>query len=70
MIKAVTSGGPAAVANLPNGVVVTKFNDRVIDPDATLVAAVWSRVPGDVVTLTYLDQSGNAQTIHVTLATA
>ena len=47
----------------PSGVVVTKVDDRVIDSADALVAAVRSRAPGDKVTLTYLDASGNPQTI-------
>jgi len=66
----VTSGGAAAAAGLPNGVVVTKVDDRVIDSADALVAAVRSRAPGDKVTLTYTDPSGGNQTVQVTLGTA
>jgi len=69
-IVAVTEGGPAASAGLPNNVVVTKIDDRVINSSDALVAAVRSRPPGDKVTLTYLDASGNSQTVQVTLGTA
>ncbi|MGY4711130.1 trypsin-like peptidase domain-containing protein [Mycolicibacterium sp. CBM1] len=66
----VTKGGAAAAAGLPNGVVVTKVDDRVIGSADALVAAVRSRAPGDKVTLTYTDPSGSPQTVSVTLGKA
>jgi putative serine protease PepD len=69
-IVEVTSGGAAAAAGLPSGVVVTKVDDRVIGSADALVAAVRSRAPGDKVTLTYLDPSGKPQTVEVTLGKA
>lgn len=66
----VTSGGAAAAAGLPSGVVVTKVDNRVIGSADALVAAVRSRAPGDKVTLTYLDPSGKPQTVQVTLGKA
>jgi putative serine protease PepD len=69
-IADVTSGGAAAAAGLPAGVVVTKIDDRVIASRDALVAAVRSRAPGDHVTLTYLDSAGKPQTVQVTLGTA
>ena len=66
----VTSGGAAAAAGLPSGVVVTKLDDRVIGSASALVAAVRSKAPGTQVTLTYLDSSGQPQTVKVTLGTA
>jgi putative serine protease PepD len=69
-IVEVTSGGAAAAAGLPSGVVVTKVDDRVIGSADALVAAVRSRAPGDKVTLTYLDPSGQPQTVQVTLGKA
>ncbi len=69
-IVEVTSGGAAAAAGLPSGVVVTKVDDRVIGSADALVAAVRSRAPGEKVTLTYLDPSGKPQTVQVTLGKA
>jgi len=69
-IVEVTSGGAAAAAGLPSGVVVTKVDDRVIGSADALVAAVRSKAPGDKVTLTYLDPSGKPQTVQVTLGKA
>ena len=69
-IVEVTGGGAAAAAGLPSGVVVTKVDDRVIGSADALVAAVRSKAPGEKVTLTYLDPSGNPQTVQVTLGKA
>jgi putative serine protease PepD len=69
-IAQVVDGGPAATAGVPNGVVVTKVDGRVIDSSEALVAAVLSRAPGDSVTLTYRDPSGSNQSTQVTLGTA
>lgn len=66
----VTSGGAAAAAGLPSGVVVTKVDNRVISSADALVAAVRSKAPGDKVTLTYVDPSGKPQTVQVTLGKA
>jgi len=69
-IVEVVKGGAAATAGLPGGVVVTKVDDRVIASANALVAAVRSRAPGDKLTLTYLDTTGNDQTLQVTLGKA
>jgi putative serine protease PepD len=69
-IAQVVGGGPAAAAGVPDGVVVTKMDDHVIDSPEALVAAVRSKAPGDAVTLTYSDPSGATQTAQVTLGTA
>jgi putative serine protease PepD len=69
-IMGLTGGGPAAAAGLPDGAVVTKLDDRVIDSADALVAAVRSKSPGDLVTLTYTDPSGGNKTVKVTLGTA
>jgi putative serine protease PepD len=69
-IARVVDGGPAAEAGLPDGVVVTKLDDRVIDGPEALIAAVRSKAPGDTVTLTYVDRSGADQTAEVILGQA
>jgi putative serine protease PepD len=66
----VTSGGAAAQAGLPSGVVVTKLDDRPITSADALVAAVRSRAPGDKVTLTFNDPAGGSKTVQVTLGQA
>jgi putative serine protease PepD len=66
----VLPNGAAASAGLPSGVVVTKVDDRPINSADGLVAAVRSKAPGDKVTLTYLDPSGDSKTVQVTLGKA
>jgi putative serine protease PepD len=66
----VVPNGAAAAAGLPSGVVVTKVNDRTINSADGLVAAVRSKAPGDKITLTYLDPSGDTRTVQVTLGKA
>ena len=65
----VTAGGPAEAAGIPQGAVITKVDDRVIESGDALIAAVRSHVPGDSVTITYTD-GGREQTVDVTLGTA
>jgi putative serine protease PepD len=69
-IMQVVSGGPADRAGLPSGVVVTKFDDRVIGGADGLVAAVRSKAPGDKVALTYSDPAGGSKVVQVTLGQA
>ena len=61
---------PRRCGRVPSGAVITKVDDRVIDGPEALVAAVRSKAPGDTVTLTYVDESGAAQTAEVTLGQA
>jgi putative serine protease PepD len=66
-VAGVVDGGPAAQAGLPNGAVITKLDNQVIDGPDALIAAVHSKAPGDNVTLTYDDPSGASRTVQVTL---
>ncbi|MCI4046740.1 trypsin-like peptidase domain-containing protein [Streptomyces sp. TRM75563] len=63
---AVTPDGPAAKAGLKAGDVITKFNDTVIDSGPTLIGEIWTRKPGEKVTLTY-ERDGKTATAEVTL---
>ncbi|MEV1047668.1 trypsin-like peptidase domain-containing protein [Streptomyces sp. NPDC049916] len=63
---AVTPNGPAAKAGLKSGDVITKFNDTVIDSGPTLIGEIWTRKPGEKVTLTY-ERDGKEATADVTL---
>ncbi|MFJ1787599.1 trypsin-like peptidase domain-containing protein [Streptomyces anulatus] len=63
---AVTPNGPAAEAGLKAGDVITKFNDTVIDSGPTLIGEIWTRKPGEKVTLTY-ERDGKTATAEVTL---
>ncbi|MFM1723423.1 trypsin-like peptidase domain-containing protein [Rhodococcus sp. PAM 2766] len=66
----VTGGSPAEKAGIPKGAVVTKVDDRVITSGDSLIAAIRSHAPGDKVTVTYKDPSGNVKTVDVELGTA
>jgi putative serine protease PepD len=66
----VVPNGAAATAGLPSGVVVTKVDDRPVNSADGLVAAVRSKAPGDKVTLTFKDPSGDSKTVQVTLGKA
>ncbi|MEW2065870.1 trypsin-like peptidase domain-containing protein [Streptomyces sp. NPDC007346] len=63
---AITPDGPAAKAGLKPGDVITKFNDTVIDSGPTLIGEIWTRKPGEKVTLTY-ERDGKTATAEVTL---
>jgi putative serine protease PepD len=66
----VIPNGAAASAGLPGGVVVTKVDDRPVNSADAVVAAVRSKAPGDKVTLTYKDPSGDSRKVEVTLGKA
>jgi putative serine protease PepD len=68
-IVEVASGGPAAVAGVPTGALVTKVNDQLISNADGLVAAVHTKAPGATIDLSYLDSSGNARNAQVLLGT-
>jgi putative serine protease PepD len=66
----VVPNGAASAAGLPSGVVVTKVDDRTVNSADALVAAVRSKAPGEKVTLTFKDPSGDSKTVQVTLGKA
>ena len=66
----IVPNGAAAAAGLPGGVVVTKVDDRTVNSADALVAAVRSKAPGDKVTLTFKDPSGETKKVQVTLGKA
>jgi putative serine protease PepD len=66
----VVPNGAAAAAGLPSGVVVTKVDDRPVNSADGLVAAVRSKAPGEKVTLTFKDPSGDSKSVQVTLGKA
>jgi putative serine protease PepD len=68
-IVVVTSGSPAAEAGLPNGALVTKVDEQVIQNAGALSAAVQSQAPGARVTVGFIDPSGDPRTVLVTLGT-
>ncbi|MCW2651414.1 MAG: hypothetical protein JWR32_2390 [Mycobacterium sp.] len=68
-IVGVTTGSPAAVAGLPNGALVTKVDDQVIQNAGALCAVVQSQGPGARVTVGFIDPSGDPRTVLVTFGT-
>lgn len=66
-IIGVADGGPAAAAGVPDGALVTKFDDQAIENGAALVAAVQSRTPGTRVIVDFIDPSGDHRSVPVTL---
>jgi putative serine protease PepD len=64
----VASGGPAAEAGLPDGALVTKVDDQVIESAGALYAAVQSHAPGTTMPVRFIDTSGgNPRTVLITL---
>jgi putative serine protease PepD len=66
-IIGVTDGGPVAAAGVPDGALVTKFDDQAIENSAALVAAVESRKPGTRVIMDFIDPSDDHRSVYVTL---
>lgn len=66
----VVGGGAAANAGLPKGVVVIKVDDRPINSADALVAAVRSKAPGEKISLTYQEPTGESRTLQVALGKA
>ena len=66
-LKAVDAGGPAAVAGLKAGDVVTKLNGHVLEDGTDLIALVRKYAPGSVVSVEYRRGTKTA-TASVTLA--
>jgi S1-C subfamily serine protease len=66
MLREVVDGGPAAVAGLAAGDVITKLGDVDIGSMSALVVTLRSHVPGETIPVTYL-REGVAQTVNVTL---
>lgn len=68
VVTATRAEGPAARAGLAPGTVITGIDGRVIADAETLVASILSKAPGDTVTATYIDVSGDHRTAAVDLA--
>lgn len=67
-VAGVTSGTPAARAGLTTGDTITALNGRTIASQADLSAALELLDPGQRVTLTWVDASGNTRQATLTLA--
>ncbi|MTD57853.1 S1C family serine protease [Amycolatopsis pithecellobii] len=67
-IQEVVPGGPAAQAGLSAGDVLSGINDQQVDSATTLTTLMDGFHPGDKITLSWLDQTGQQQSATVTLA--
>jgi putative serine protease PepD len=67
--KGIHSGGPAAVAGLQPGDIITEFDGKAINGPDELIVAVRAKNVGDKVTLTYL-RDGTSHQVSLTLAPA
>ncbi|MCM6775814.1 S1C family serine protease [Nocardia sp. CDC159] len=68
VVRDVVRGGPADQIGLAPGMVVTRIDDHAIDSATTLVRTMDRYRPGDTVTLTIVDRTGQTQTAQVKLA--
>ena len=66
-IAAVVPGGPAGSAGLAPGDVITAIGSRAVSSATALAGLLFSKKPGDRVTVTYRDGYGATQTTTVTL---
>ena len=67
VIAAVVPGGPADSAGLAQGDVITAVGGRAVSSPAAVANLIFSKRPGDRVTVTYGDGYGTTQTTTVTL---
>ncbi|HEX9499259.1 MAG TPA: trypsin-like peptidase domain-containing protein [Mycobacterium sp.] len=68
-VVGVVTGSPAAAAGLSNGALVTRIDDQPTPNAESLAAIVQSKAPGTHVTMAFVDPSGDAKTVTVTLET-
>ncbi|HJQ46854.1 MAG TPA: trypsin-like peptidase domain-containing protein [Amycolatopsis sp.] len=68
LIQHVVSGGAAEQAGLAAGDTLTGINGKTVDSATTLTRLMDTFHPGDKVTLTWTDQTGQQQSASVTLA--
>jgi S1-C subfamily serine protease len=67
-IIGVVPGGPAAAAGLVPGDVITAAAGRAVSGPSVIQSIILAHRPGDKVTFTYSDATGQSQTATVTLA--
>jgi S1-C subfamily serine protease len=67
VIAAVVPGGPADSAGLAPGDVITAVGGRAVSSPTALTTILFSKKPGDRITVTYGDGYGTTQTTTVTL---
>jgi len=64
----VVANGPVAGAGIVTGDVITAVDGTTVTSSTDLVNVLLGHHPGDKISLTWSDQSGNSQTATVTLA--
>jgi S1-C subfamily serine protease len=67
VIAGVVQGGPADQAGLTQGDTITGINGQTIDSPDALTSALAPMHPGQKVSVAFVDQNGNSQTVTVTL---
>jgi S1-C subfamily serine protease len=67
-IVGVVSGGPAAAAGLVPGDVITAAAGRAVSGPSDIEPIILAHKPGEKITVTYTDASGQSQTATITLA--
>ncbi|OLE01537.1 MAG: hypothetical protein AUG91_01035 [Actinobacteria bacterium 13_1_20CM_4_69_9] len=67
-IVGLVPGGPAAAAGLVPGDVITAVSGRAVSGPSDIEPIILAHKPGDKVTVTYTDASGQSQTASITLA--
>ena len=67
-VDQVQTGSPAEGAGITSGSIITAIDGTTIDSVASLGAAIHSHKPGDKISVTWQDASGQSHTATVTLA--
>jgi S1-C subfamily serine protease len=69
LVQGVEPNTPAAAAGITAGDTITAVDGTSVNSQNDLTAVIGAKHPGDVVRVTWVDQSGNQQTAPVRLAT-
>jgi S1-C subfamily serine protease len=69
MLQGVQSGTPAAKAGLSAGDVITSVAGQSVDSQTSIASVLVGHHPGDKISITWTDTSGQSHTATVTLAT-
>lgn len=68
LVRAIVNGGPAQAAGLAPGDVITGLDGHAIDSATTMTNTMDQHHPGDTVTLTWVDRSGQSESAQTALA--
>ena len=69
LVVALSPGGPAAVAGIKEGEIITAFGGKSVNGPDDLGTDIAARRPGDRVAVEVVDSSGHSRTVTVTLGT-